>query len=60
MFLALVAVKKSICPICSADILNVIGNRNRTALDSKGERLTIVIRRLRLLNPTNTVSSYEH
>lgn len=39
--------EKSICPICLANILKVIGSRNRIALDSKGERLTIVIRRLR-------------
>lgn len=42
--------EKSICPICLADALKVIGSRNRMALDSKGERLTIVIRRLRCLS----------
>jgi len=39
--------EKNICPICLGDILKVIGSRNRNAFDSKGERQTIVIRRLR-------------
>lgn len=39
--------EKSICPICSSEILKVIGSRNRGALDSNGENLIIVIRRLK-------------
>lgn len=42
--------EKSICPVCAADTLRVIGSRNRRAFDSKGETLIIVIRRLRCLN----------
>jgi hypothetical protein len=41
--------EKSICPICLTDTLKVIGSRNRMAVDSKGEFLIIVIRRLRCL-----------
>lgn len=39
--------EKSICPICLNEVLKVIGSRNRRALNSKGENLIIVIRRLR-------------
>ena len=39
--------EKSICPICLNEALKVIGSRNRSALNSKGENLIIVIRRLR-------------
>lgn len=41
--------EKNMCPICLSNILKVIGSRNRIAFDSKGEKLTIVIRRLRCL-----------
>lgn len=39
--------EESICPVCSSETLKVIGSRNRSALDSNGEKLIIVIRRLR-------------
>ena len=38
---------KSICPICLSEALKVIGSRNRRAINSKGENLIIVIRRLK-------------
>ncbi len=41
--------EESICPVCLGEILNVIGSRNRSALESNGEKLTIVIRRLRCI-----------
>lgn len=41
--------EESICPVCLNRTLKVIGSRNRNALDSDGERLIIVIRRLRCL-----------
>lgn len=39
--------EKSICPLCSCSDLRVIGSRKRIALNSRGEKLAIVIRRLR-------------
>ncbi|MDD4593214.1 MAG: DUF6431 domain-containing protein [Parabacteroides sp.] len=39
--------EKSICPICLSEALKVIGSRNRSAINSKGENLIIVIRRLK-------------
>jgi len=39
--------EKSICPLCSHSDLKVIGSRKRTVLSSKGEKLAVVIRRLR-------------
>jgi hypothetical protein len=39
--------EKSICPLCSSSDLKVIGSRKRTALSSRGEKLAVVIRRLR-------------
>lgn len=41
--------EESICPICSSETLKVIGSRNRGALDNNGEKVTIVIRRLRCI-----------
>ncbi len=41
--------ERSICPVCLSDILKVIGSRTRNALDSNGEKLIIVIRRLRCI-----------
>lgn len=39
--------EKGICPICLGEALKVIGSRNRSAINSKGEDLIIVIRRLK-------------
>lgn len=39
--------EKSMCPVCLSETLKVIGSRHRGVLDSKGEKLIIVIRRLR-------------
>ena len=39
--------EKSICPICLSEALKVIGSRNRRAINSNGENLIIVIRRLK-------------
>ncbi len=39
--------EKSICPLCSHPDLKVIGSRKRIVLSSRGEKLAVVIRRLR-------------
>ncbi len=39
--------EKSMCPVCLSETLKIIGSRDRSALDSKGEKLIMVIRRLR-------------
>lgn len=39
--------EESICPLCSHAELKAIGSRKRKALSSKGEKLAVVIRRLK-------------
>jgi hypothetical protein len=39
--------EQSICPICSSAVLKVIGSRNRKLIKSSGDKLILIIRRLR-------------
>lgn len=39
--------EQSICPVCSSSVLKVIGSRTRKVVNSCGESIVVVIRRLR-------------
>ncbi len=42
--------EKSICPICGSPHLKIIGSRKRNAWQSDGEKIIMIIRRLRCIN----------